>query len=88
MIRLTYCSCSPAWPRPPTPATPILVFGDSISAGYGIPVDKGWVALLQAKLEGSGYGYRVVNASVSGETTAGRFIEAAAGACPAPPARS
>lgn len=49
----------------------ILVFGDSISAGYGIPVEKGWVALLQAKLEDEGYGYRVVNASVSGETTAG-----------------
>jgi acyl-CoA thioesterase-1 len=53
------------------PARTILVFGDSISAGYGIPVSQGWVALLQAKLEHSGYGYRVVNASVSGETTAG-----------------
>ncbi len=53
------------------PARTILVFGDSISAGYGIPVGQGWVALLQAKLERLGYGYRVVNASVSGETTAG-----------------
>ncbi len=53
------------------PAT-ILVFGDSISAGYGLPsVGRGWVALLQTKLEAAGYGYRVVNASVSGETTAG-----------------
>lgn len=50
---------------------PILVFGDSISAGYGINVDAGWVALLQAKLDKRGYGYRVINASVSGETTAG-----------------
>jgi acyl-CoA thioesterase-1 len=50
----------------------ILVFGDSISAGYGLlRVDQGWVALLQAKLKDEGYGYRVVNASVSGETTAG-----------------
>src|SRR5580693_8542739 len=50
----------------------ILVFGDSISAGYGLPrVDQGWVALLQAKLKGQGYGYEVVNASVSGETTEG-----------------
>jgi len=50
----------------------ILVFGDSISAGYGLPqLDKGWVSLLQAKLSASGYGYQVVNASVSGETTAG-----------------
>jgi acyl-CoA thioesterase-1 len=53
-----------------TPA--ILVFGDSISAGYGLPrVDRGWVALLQAKLQSEGYGDEVVNASVSGETTAG-----------------
>jgi acyl-CoA thioesterase-1 len=50
----------------------ILVFGDSISAGYGLPrVEQGWVALLQAKLKDQGYGYEVVNASVSGETTAG-----------------
>jgi acyl-CoA thioesterase-1 len=54
-------------------ATPvILVFGDSISAGYGLPrVEQGWAALLQAKLQEEGYGYQVVNASVSGETTAG-----------------
>jgi acyl-CoA thioesterase-1 len=50
----------------------ILVFGDSISAGYGLPrVEQGWVALLQAKLRQQGYGYDVVNASVSGETTEG-----------------
>jgi acyl-CoA thioesterase-1 len=52
--------------------TRILVFGDSISAGYGLPhIDKGWVALLQAKLHEEGYGASVINASVSGETTAG-----------------
>jgi acyl-CoA thioesterase-1 len=49
----------------------ILVFGDSISAAYGISVEDGWVALLQKKLTSQGYGYRVVNASVSGETTGG-----------------
>ncbi len=49
----------------------ILVVGDSISAGYGIDVETGWVALLQKRLTAQGYGYRVVNASVSGETTAG-----------------
>jgi len=55
------------------PETPvILVFGDSISAGYGLPrVEQGWVALLQARVKDQGYGYQVVNASVSGETTAG-----------------
>jgi len=49
----------------------VLVFGDSISAGFGIRPDQGWVALLQTKLKAEGYGYRVINASVSGETTAG-----------------
>jgi acyl-CoA thioesterase-1 len=50
----------------------ILVFGDSISAGYGLAhVDAGWVGLLRAKLKAQGYGYQVVNASVSGETTDG-----------------
>ena len=50
----------------------ILVFGDSISAGYGLPrVEQGWVALLKARLTSEGYGYQVVNASVSGETTEG-----------------
>jgi acyl-CoA thioesterase-1 len=53
-------------------ATPtILVLGDSLSAGYGIRVEQGWVALLQARLRAKGYGYRVVNASSSGETTGG-----------------
>jgi acyl-CoA thioesterase I len=50
----------------------ILVFGDSISAGYGLAhVEQGWVELLKTKLKDEGYGYQVVNASVSGETTAG-----------------
>jgi acyl-CoA thioesterase I len=50
----------------------ILVFGDSISAGYGLArVEQGWVALLQTRLKDEDYGYQVVNASVSGETTAG-----------------
>jgi acyl-CoA thioesterase-1 len=49
----------------------LLVFGDSLSAAYGLRADQGWVALLQKRLETQGYGYRVVNASVSGETTSG-----------------
>lgn len=49
----------------------ILVVGDSLSSGYGVKVDATWVALLEKKLAGQGYGYRVVNASVSGETTGG-----------------
>jgi len=49
----------------------LLVYGDSLSAAYGLRADQGWVALLQKRLESQGYGYRVVNASVSGETTSG-----------------
>ena len=50
----------------------ILVFGDSISAGYGLArVEQGWVELLKTRLKEQGYGYQVVNASISGETTAG-----------------
>jgi acyl-CoA thioesterase I len=49
----------------------ILVVGDSLSAGYGVAVDSTWVALLGRRLSSQGYGHRVVNASVSGETTGG-----------------
>ena len=49
----------------------ILVFGDSLSAGHGIRVEQGWVSLLARKISQTGYGFKVINASVSGETTAG-----------------
>lgn len=49
----------------------VLVLGDSLSAGYGIDVDQSWTALLQSRLEVEGYEHRVVNASISGETTEG-----------------
>ena len=45
--------------------------GDSISAGYGVAVADGWVARLKQRLDGEGYAYDVVNASVSGDTTSG-----------------
>lgn len=55
----------------PAPAT-ILVVGDSISAEYGIARGSGWVALLQNKLAAQkNNSYQVVNASISGDTTAG-----------------
>ena len=47
----------------------ILVLGDSLSAGYGISIDRGWVSLLQERLQRKGYRYHVVNASISGDTT-------------------
>jgi acyl-CoA thioesterase-1 len=49
----------------------ILVLGDSLSAGYGLVPGQGWVSLLQQRLKKEGYGHRVVNASVTGETTDG-----------------
>jgi len=53
--------------QPPT----VLVFGDSLSAGYGIDVDQSWTTLLQERLRNLGYEHRVVNASITGETTEG-----------------
>lgn len=55
-------------------AATILVFGDSISAGYGLPRDQGWVDLLRARLAREQADYKVVNASVTGETTVGGKI--------------
>ncbi len=52
-------------------AKSIVVLGDSISAGYGMEVQRGWVALLQHRLDQQGDGYRVFNESISGDTTAG-----------------
>jgi acyl-CoA thioesterase I len=49
----------------------ILVFGDSLSAGYGLAISRGWVALLEEKLKRERIDYSVANASVSGETSAG-----------------
>ena len=49
----------------------ILVFGDSLSAGYGLALSRGWVALLEEKLKRERIDYSVANASVSGETSAG-----------------
>jgi acyl-CoA thioesterase I len=53
-------------------AATILVFGDSISAAYGLEVEQGWVRLLQQKLDKTAPGkHMVVNGSLSGETTSG-----------------
>lgn len=54
------------------PASVILVWGDSLSASYRMEEQQGWVALLQDRLEAEGLSdWRVINGSVSGETTAG-----------------
>jgi len=54
-------------PRPPL----ILVLGDSLSAGYGLDREQGWVFLLQQRLRERGLPQRLINASISGETTSG-----------------
>ena len=59
-------------------AATILVFGDSISAGYGLPRDHSWVDLMRARLAREHADYKVVNASVTGETTTGGKLRLAA----------
>ena len=61
-----YCLLSAA-----AAAGTILVLADSLSASYGIAIEDGWVALLQERLRLQGYNYQVINASISGDTTAG-----------------
>ncbi len=56
----------------------ILIVGDSLSAGYGIGIDRAWPALLQQRLIEHDYPYRVENASISGETTRGGATRLAA----------
>ena len=48
--------------------------GDSLSAGYGINVENGWVSLLNERLSKQGYSYKVINSSISGDTTRGAYV--------------
>ena len=48
-----------------------MVLGDSISAGYGMSIEQGWVSLLDQKLIDSSLSWKMTNASISGETTGG-----------------
>jgi acyl-CoA thioesterase I len=57
--------CSPGADQPPV----ILVVGDSLSSGYGIDTEQGWVRLLDKRLKSRSCRFRVVNLSISGETT-------------------
>ncbi len=56
-----------AWASAPT----ILIVGDSLSAGYGLAPGEEWVSHLERRLHAQGYPHQVVNASISGDTTAG-----------------
>jgi acyl-CoA thioesterase-1 len=53
------------------PGKTLLVYGDSLSSAYGMPAERGWVALLEERLKHEHPDYSVANASISGETTAG-----------------
>jgi acyl-CoA thioesterase-1 len=57
--------------RAAAPSAVLLVVGDSISAGYGLPKGSGWVDLLAARIEAERLPFRVINASITGDTTAG-----------------
>jgi acyl-CoA thioesterase-1 len=63
--------CLPLAHGSTTASKNILIVGDSISAAYGMSLEEGWVALLARQLSESHPDYRVVNASISGETSAG-----------------
>ena len=65
---------SSAWASAPPPSSSspvILIVGDSLSAEYGLRRGSGWVALLEARLKADKARHRVVNASISGDTTSG-----------------
>ena len=67
---LLFLLCIPLYAQEKQPYT-LLVFGDSLSAAYGIEESAGWVSLLETKLAEKQYPYQIVNASVSGETSTG-----------------
>jgi acyl-CoA thioesterase-1 len=78
LLALTASAAAFAAPAVPAKSAPtaardklILVVGDSLSAEYGLKRGSGWVALLERRLAGSGIPARVVNASISGDTTSG-----------------
>jgi acyl-CoA thioesterase I len=64
-------SSSSVSPSPPSDRPTILFVGTSLTAGYGLEEEQAYPALIQQKIDSAGLGYRVVNAGVSGETSAG-----------------
>lgn len=77
VLALLVVATAQAQPAPAAAARPdaapktILVMGDSLSAAYGLRAEEGWVGLTAERLAAEHPGWRVVNASISGETTAG-----------------
>lgn len=68
---LAHAQPAPATRAEPATARTVLVIGDSLSAAYGLRADQGWVALTAERIARERPGWRVVNASVGGETSAG-----------------
>ena len=68
VLQITACAAAPA---APPPGRVIVAFGDSLTAGFGVPADETYPARLGERLKREGYDYRVVNAGISGDTTAG-----------------
>ncbi len=64
-------TAAPATPAPVPAARRIVILGDSLTAGLGLPADQAYPALLQARLDERRNGWQVVNAGVSGDTSAG-----------------
>jgi acyl-CoA thioesterase-1 len=71
VILLAAVECGRSEGSPPEPVQTILVLGDSLAAGYGLEPSEAFPALLQEKIEANGWSFKVVNAGVSGDTTAG-----------------
>jgi acyl-CoA thioesterase-1 len=70
-LRAALLACAAAACAPAAAARTALIFGDSLSAAYGLSPGQGWVHLLDERARRSGFDWRIVNASISGETTAG-----------------
>jgi acyl-CoA thioesterase I len=71
LVRIILLCLASLLPAVSSAQSTILVFGDSLSAGYGIPREAAWPSLLQAELQRTHPHYKVINASISGETTSG-----------------
>jgi acyl-CoA thioesterase-1 len=71
MLRKILFACLICLPLTAWATGTILVYGDSLSAAYGLAQDAGWAKLLQARLKQERMDYTVTNASISGETTSG-----------------
>lgn len=75
LVTVLVVFCAPSPSASEQPSSVILVWGDSLSASYGMDEHQGWVALLQERLTAEGlHDWRVINGSVSGETTAGGLV--------------